>query len=112
MPTCARAPRNNCAYLNDRPIATEVTQYVCRLNGPLASLEALSRKGNGDVISSLAEIDAEAVLALLERILKPLSYVALKNIGGEVRRRIVAAIPCEDQLLAKHAIREGRAAST
>jgi hypothetical protein len=50
------------------------------------------RKGNPDVVSSLAEIDAVSVVALLEKLLKPLSYEELKDVRGDLRRPIVRAL--------------------
>jgi transcriptional regulator with XRE-family HTH domain len=80
------------ALLNDRPIATEVTKYVCRLNGPFASLDALGVDGNAEILSSLAEIDAEAVVMLIERLIDPLSLEERKKIDGDLRRHLVWAL--------------------
>jgi hypothetical protein len=81
------------ALLNTSPTtAAEVVQYVCRLNGPLATLEEISRPANADVISALAEIDAQAVVTLIERVLNPLTTEELKNVSGHVRRELVWAI--------------------
>ena len=80
------------AMLNDRPIAMEVARHVTRLNGPFASLDALSRRGNSDVISALSEIDAEAVVNLLERILQPLTTEDLRRVDGDLRRNLVRAL--------------------
>ena len=80
------------ALLNDRPIGAEVGKYVCRLNGPFASLDALSRDGNAEILSSLSEIDAEAVVTLLERLLSPLSIEETKQIDGDQRRHLVYAL--------------------
>ncbi len=70
------------AMLNDRPIAVEVARHAARLNGPFASLDALSRKGNADVVTALSEIDAEAVVTLLARIMEPLTVEDLKKMSG------------------------------
>ena len=80
------------ALLNDRPIATEVTKYVCRLNGPFASLDALAADGNAEILSSLAEIDAEAVITLIDRLIDPLSIDECKKIDGDFRRHLVWAL--------------------
>ena len=80
------------ALLNDRPIATEVTRFVCRLDGPLGSLEALEREGASEILSNLAEIDADAVLTLLERVVGPLSVEELKEVKGDTRRHLVWAL--------------------
>lgn len=83
---------NQLALLNDRPIATTVARHVTRLDGPLASLERVSRQGNAEIISALSEIDASAVISLLEHIIKPMSVDDLKKISGDVRRHLVWAI--------------------
>lgn len=80
------------SMLNDRPIAIEVARHAARFNGPFSSLDALSRKGNADVISALSEIDAEAVVTLLERILQPLTTENLKKVDGNLRRNLVRAL--------------------
>src|SRR5207253_204476 len=60
--------------------------------GPLSSLEGLAQPGNGEVLSSLAEIDAAAVASLLERILNPLNTDQRKVINGDLRRQLVRAL--------------------
>jgi DNA-binding transcriptional regulator YiaG len=80
------------ALINDRPISKEVARYVCRLNGPFASLDGIEQEGASEVISALSEIDAEAVMALLDRVLGNLSNEQLKAIKGDTRRHIVWAL--------------------
>jgi hypothetical protein len=80
------------ALLNTSTTAAEVVQYVCRLNGPFATLEEISRPGNADVISALAEVDAQAVVSLIEEVLRPLTTDQLKNVSGNVRRELVWAL--------------------
>lgn len=81
------------ALLNTTPTtAAEVVRHVCRLNGPLATLEDASRPGNADVISALAEVDAQAVVTLIEHLLGPLTTAELENVSGHVRRELVWAI--------------------
>jgi hypothetical protein len=80
------------ALLNDRPIAVEVARHACRLNGPFASLAAFEDEAVSEVLSLLAEIDADAVLSLLERVFKPLSRDEFKAIGGQLRRHLVWAL--------------------
>jgi DNA-binding XRE family transcriptional regulator len=81
------------ALLNTAPTtAAEVVRHVCRLNGPLATLEDISRPGNAEVISALAEVDAQAVVTLIERIFSPLNTDDLKSVSGQVRRQLVWAI--------------------
>lgn len=77
------------ALINNHEIASEVTRYVCRLNGPFASLDGIQQDGAAGVISALAEIDAEAVVNLLERVLGRLSREQLKAIEGDTRRHLV-----------------------
>jgi DNA-binding XRE family transcriptional regulator len=81
------------ALLNTSPfIAAEVVRHVCRLDGPLATLDAISRPGNADVISALAEVDGQAVVSLIEYVLGRLTTEELKNVTGQVRRELVWAI--------------------
>ncbi len=80
------------ALLNTTAIATDVVRHVCRFDGPLGSLEQLAEPGNSEVISSLAEIDSEVVVNLIERILEPLSRDDLKTVSGDLRRHLVWAL--------------------
>jgi hypothetical protein len=58
-----RSAARQLALINDRPISKEVARYVCRLNGPFASLDGIEQGGAAEVLSALSEIDAEAVIA-------------------------------------------------
>jgi DNA-binding transcriptional regulator YiaG len=78
--------------LNTGAVAPRVAQHVMRLGGPFASLEALGRKGNGDVVKAMSEIDAEAVVTLLERVIGSLSIDELKDVEGDLRRGLVHAL--------------------
>ncbi len=80
------------AMLNDRPISSLVAQRVCRYDGPIASIEALCSDGNAEVISSLAEVDAEVVVSLLERHLSSASLEVLREVSGDARRHLVEAL--------------------
>ena len=80
------------AMLNDRQIAKDVAKFVCRLNGPFGSLDALRVDGNAEILSSLAEIDAESVVTLIERLVEPLSIEETKSIDGDLRRHLVWAL--------------------
>jgi hypothetical protein len=62
------------------------------LNGPLASLDGIEREGATEILSALAEIDAEAVVNLLERALGSLNVDQLKKVNGDARRHIVWAL--------------------
>ena len=80
------------ALLNTTPIATDVVRHVCRFDGPLGSLELLAKSGNSEVLSSLAEIDAEVVVNLIGRLLKPLSGDDLKAVSDDLRRHLAWAL--------------------
>ncbi|HZP08827.1 hypothetical protein [Methyloceanibacter sp.] len=49
-------------------------------------------KGNSEVLSSFAEVDSEAVVTLLERVLGTLEPAELKDIEGDIRRHLVWAL--------------------
>jgi transcriptional regulator with XRE-family HTH domain len=78
--------------LNTTSVATQIVRHVCRVNGPLNSIAGLSEPKNAEILSSLAEIDAQAVITLLEFVLDPLSADELKNVDGDVRRHLVWAL--------------------
>lgn len=80
------------ALINDRSISKEVTRYVCRLNGPFATLEGLQQEGAAEVLSALSEIDAEALIALLDRVLGKLTTEQLAAVEGDTRRHLVWAL--------------------
>jgi DNA-binding transcriptional regulator YiaG len=80
------------SMLNTRTIAMDVARHTCRLDGPFASFQALSEDGNAEILCSLAEIDTEVVVALLEHLLSPLSDAELMAIEGAVRRQLVHAL--------------------
>ncbi|MVT69469.1 hypothetical protein GPL21_30715 [Bradyrhizobium pachyrhizi] len=80
------------ALLNTGHIAPQVARHVMRFDGPFASLEALGQEGAGDVVSALAEIDAEAVVTLLDHVLNPLSIKELEDVRGDLRRGLVHAL--------------------
>jgi transcriptional regulator with XRE-family HTH domain len=86
----ARAARQLSLLNTSRGIAADVVKHVCRLDGPLATLEGLSQPGNNDVVCALAEVDPEAVVTLLERVLTPLGTEELREtINGNLRRQLV-----------------------
>src|SRR5258708_2837981 len=78
--------------INNTAVAMEVTRYVCRLNGPFASISAFEDEGTSAVISALAEIDAEAALTLLDRVFGTLTRDQLKAVAGQARRHLVWAL--------------------
>ena len=78
--------------LNTEAVGPQVARHAMRLDGPFASLPALSREGNPDVVNAMSEIDAEAVVTLLERILNPLTVEELTKVDGDLRRGLVHAL--------------------
>ena len=80
------------AMLNTGPVAPQVARYLMRPDGPFASLQALGQKGTGSVVNAISEIDAEAVVTVLERVLDPLSVQELKEVRGDLRRGLVHAL--------------------
>lgn len=80
------------ALLNREKLATDIVQWVCRQNGPLGTIQAIKQEGTASILSSLAEIDAEAVVRLLEHLLDPLSLDDIKELKGDTRRHLVWAL--------------------
>ena len=80
------------ALLNNRPISQDVVRHVCRWNGPFESAEGMQREGVSQIISALAEIDADTVMALLECVLGDLTIKQLISIKGDTRRHLVWAL--------------------
>jgi DNA-binding transcriptional regulator YiaG len=80
------------ALLNDRPISTDVVRHVCRFNGPFASLDGMQREGASQIISALAEIDADTVMDMLDRVFGSLSIEQLKAVEDDARRHLVWAL--------------------
>lgn len=60
------------ALLNTTNIARGVAQHVCRFDGPFAGPEGLSAPGHAEVLSFLAEIDAQIVADQIRRSLNEL----------------------------------------
>jgi transcriptional regulator with XRE-family HTH domain len=80
------------AMLNREDISRVVAQAVCRRRGPFDSLEALTQPPAGKVLTSLAEIDVEAVANLFESVLGELTTEELQKITGDARRHLVRAL--------------------
>jgi transcriptional regulator with XRE-family HTH domain len=74
------------ALLNDTPTAEAVVAHVCRYDGPLASAEGVTSRGNAEVLSALAEVNSETVVHLLEAALEG---VDLEILVGDYRRHLV-----------------------
>ena len=87
------------ALLNEEVVSKEVAQSVCRPEGPFASVEALKDGAAVKVLSCLAEVDAQTVADLLERVLGDLSTEELLGIAGDARRHLVRSL----QTIAFHA---------
>lgn len=77
------------ALINTTDIAKDVAGHVCRLGGPLSDFESLSTAGHPEVLSSLAEIDRDGIVALIEHITNAVGDLRL--VTGDVRRNLVAA---------------------
>ena len=78
------------ALLNTTEVAQEALDHVCRQDGPFDGFEGITRTGHANVLSNLAEINAEIVLAQIERSLDDVED--LSTIDGDVRRHIVEAL--------------------
>ncbi|KTD04175.1 type II TA system antitoxin MqsA family protein [Legionella feeleii] len=80
------------ALLNTTRIAKDVVKHVCRFDGPLYSLEKISLDGNMEVLSCLAEVDAEVVVTVLDNVINSLSLSEIQLIPIEVRRYLIWAL--------------------
>lgn len=78
------------ALINETEIAGAVVKQVCRFNGPLDGFAGLSAAGNAEVLSSLAEIDPQVVVAQIERSLDDIEDLSV--VDGNMRRHIVRAL--------------------
>ena len=78
------------ALLNTVEVSQEVAEHVCRFNGPFDELALMSDSGNTEVLSLLAEVDVEAVLAQIERCLATVED--LRSVTGDERRHLVWAL--------------------
>ena len=77
------------ALINTTDIAKDIANHLCRLDGPLSSLESLSTAGHAEVLNSLAEIDGDAVATLMEHVTSTVGD--LKRVIGDIRRNLVSA---------------------
>ena len=82
----ARAARQ-LAFLNTKPIATEVVRYICGNRKFWHSPEQWGR--NLKILVSLAEIDCQSAVNILEDILNPLKQTEIESINGTARRDLV-----------------------
>ena len=76
-------------FLNTTDTARNVAKHVCRNDGPLDGLPGISRPGNSEVLSALAEISSDTVANLIERSLDEPDVVSLT---GDVSRHLVLAL--------------------
>ena len=77
------------ALINPTGIAKQVAGHVCRLDGPLSTIESLTVAGHPEVICSLAEVDRDAVARLIAKITNDVGDPEL--VIGRVRRNFVDA---------------------
>ena len=80
------AAAKQLTLLNKNPLAGEIVRYVCRHGGPLDSAEGISQADHCEMLSYLAEIDAEAVARQLERYLNEFEDLAL--LPSHIRRHL------------------------
>lgn len=78
------------ALLNTTKISKKVVIRVCRPGGPFEGFESLSKAGNAETLSALAEINPEVVAGLIERSLD--NAKDLSRVTAEVRRHILYAL--------------------
>ena len=78
------------ALLNTTDTAREVAKHVCRFDGPFAGIEGIARPDHAKVLSFLAQIDAPAVVELVERALDGIND--LRTFGGDARHNTVWAL--------------------
>ncbi len=77
------------ALINSTDIAKQVAAHVCRLNGPLSTIERLTMTGHAEVIRNLAEVDRDAVAKLIGKITNDVGDP--EKVIGHVRRNLVEA---------------------
>ncbi len=78
------------ALLNTVSVSQEVVEHVCRFKGPFDELALIAGSGNTEVLSLLAEVDVQAVLAQIERCLATVED--LRSVTGDERRHLVWAL--------------------
>ena len=78
------------ALLNTTETAKKVVAYVCRYSGPFDDFEDGSSQTHAEVLSALAEIDADIVVQQIERSLEQADN--LLSIRGDTRRHLVVAL--------------------
>ena len=76
------------ALLNDTDIAKKVVARVCRTDGPLDGLLDGSSSAKPAMLTPLAEIDAEVVVALLDRALNEIEGWSRIREAGELGRAL------------------------
>ena len=80
------ASARQLTLLNETSLAGEIVRHVCRHGGPLDSAEGISQVGHCEILSYLAEVDAETVARQLERSLNEIEDLAL--LPSQIRRHL------------------------
>jgi hypothetical protein len=88
-PALAIRAAKQLSLLNTTSTAQKIVRHVCRRGGKLER-ELLQRPQMAEVVSRLAEVDALAVVEMLDRVLG--STNDLEQISGDTRRHIVWAL--------------------
>lgn len=87
----AQAMCNQLTYLSDVPAAHRVAEKLCAPNCPFATAKSLNTKRGSRLFCELVEVNPDATLACLERVLLPLSTAEVKGMV-DGRRYLVWAI--------------------
>ena len=91
------AAARQLTLLNETLLAGEIVRHVCRHGGTLDSAEGISQAGHCEMLSYLAEIDAETVARQLERCVNEFEELALlaSHIRHHLRRALskIAFLP-------------------
>ena len=80
------AAARQLTFLNETSLAGEIVRHVCRHGGPLDSAEGISQAGHCEMLSYVAEIDAETVARHLERSMNEFEGLAL--LASHIRRHL------------------------
>ena len=87
FPELMMAAARQLSKLNTTEISREVTQHLCRLNGPLVGPKRIYNPSQTEVLAALVQIDAIPVVHLLEQSFKLVGD--LSKLEGDARRNIV-----------------------
>ena len=78
------------ALLDTTDISPNVVANICRYGGPFDRLKVINRPGSAEVLSSLAEIDPDAVVEQIDRAIQHVDE--LSEVVGETRNHLVWAL--------------------